>query len=100
DKVFGFNRGAYRVGGSFHTVNPFSPENNAVHAASQRHVFSTANWDESITIIPTGESGIPASKFYCDQTELYLKNQYHSDPFSRNEVENHARFIAVFKGDK
>ena len=100
DKVFGFNRGPYRVGGSFHTVNPFTPENNAVHAASQRHVFSTVDWDASITVIPTGESGIPASKFYCDQTELYLKNRYHSDPFSRDEVEKHSRFIAIFKGEK
>ncbi len=100
DRLFGFNRGPFKVGGSFHTVNPFTPENNAVHAASQRHVFSTADWDESITVIPTGESGIPASKFYCDQTELYLKNRYHSDPFSRNEVEKYSRFIAVFKGDK
>ncbi len=100
DKVFGFNRGPYRVGGSFHTVNPFTPENNAVHAASQRHIFSTANWDRSMTIIPTGESGVPASSFYCDQTELYLKNRYHSDPFSRNEVEKHSKFIAVFRGSK
>jgi len=104
DKVFGFNRGPYRVGGSFNTVSPFaysfSSPFKAIHGASQRHVFSPEDWDKSITIIPTGESGIPASPYYCDQTELYLKNIYHADPFSREKVEGRAKFMAVFKGQE
>jgi penicillin amidase len=104
DKVFGFNRGPYRVGGSFNTVSPFaysfSSPFKAIHGASQRHVFSPEDWDKSITIIPTGESGISASPYYCDQTELYLKNIYHADPFSREKVEGRAKFMAVFKGQE
>jgi penicillin amidase len=104
DKVFGFNMGPYRVGGSFNTVSPysysFSLPFKANHGASQRHIFSSDNWDKSITIIPTGESGVPASPFYCDQTELYLKNIYHADPFSRKKVEGCTAFITVFKGQE
>ncbi len=95
-KVFDLNRGPFPVGGSFHTVSPFSyPFDDLFHAnhgASHRHIFTTANWDESQTVIPTGESGIPASPYYCDQTKLYLKGVYHNDYFSRIFVEKDAQF--------
>ncbi|MBN2236471.1 MAG: penicillin acylase family protein, partial [Bacteroidales bacterium] len=100
DKVFGLNRGPYAIGGSFHTVSPysysFSEKFNANHGASHRHIFNPANWDESLTIIPTGESGIPASEHYMDQTDSYLKNHFHSDPFSRSAVEKQTRYAAQF----
>lgn len=104
DKIFGFNRGPYRVGGSFHTVCPysysFSTPFKVGKGASHRHIYSAANWNESLSVIPTGESGIPASEHYCDQTELYLENMYHSDPFSINEVEAKLKYMTVFSGSK
>jgi penicillin G amidase len=91
DRIFGLNRGPSPVGGSFHTVGPYSnplDKNDQVnHGASERHIFDASNWDQSITVIPTGTSGIPASKHYCDQTPLYLTNQYHTDFVSRDKVE-------------
>ncbi|TNF44675.1 MAG: hypothetical protein EP310_02875, partial [Bacteroidetes bacterium] len=60
--------------------------------ASQRHIFDLSNWDASKTVIPTGISGIPASPFYLNQTEMYMNNQYHADPFSKTEVEKAAKF--------
>ncbi|MDA3904897.1 MAG: penicillin acylase family protein [Bacteroidales bacterium] len=100
DKVFGLNRGPYPIGGSFHTVSPYtyameSPF-TANHGASHRHIFVPNNWDESLTIIPTGESGIPASDYYMDQTEKYLNNEYHADPFTRKAVEKQTRYAAKF----
>ena len=98
DKVFGLNRGPYAVGGSFHTVSTFTysfdGEFTANHGSSHRHIYNPANWDESLTIIPTGESGIPASDHYMDQTDMYLKNQFHPDPFSRSAVEKQTRYAA------
>jgi penicillin G amidase len=91
DKIFKLNRGPYKVGGSFHTVGPYSSplnENAGVnHGASERHIFDTGNWDQSLTVIPTGTSGISASKHYCDQTGLYVTNRYHSDYVTRPKVE-------------
>jgi penicillin amidase len=96
DKAFKLNRGPFEMPGSYHTVMPYNyPYNNlynVVHGASQRHIFDLSNWDASVTIIPTGTSGIPASPFYLDQTEMYMNNQYHADPFSKNVVENAAKF--------
>ncbi len=100
DKIFDLNRGPYLVGGSFHTVSPYSYNFNTNykvnHGASQRHIFITNNWDASQTVIPTGESGQPASPHYCDQTIMYINNIYHDDPFSKQAVMNSAEYKTVF----
>lgn len=96
DFIFAMNRGPYKAGGSFHTVCPSSyPFGNPFHVnhgASHRHVYSTANWDSSRTIIPTGASGIPASEHYCDQTERYIRRDYRQDIFDRERVKKKARY--------
>lgn len=96
DIAFKLNRGPFGVPGSYHTVTPFSYSYNslyhATHGASQRHIFDLSDWDNSKTVIPTGTSGIPASEFYLDQTEMYLENRYHTDPFSKSEVMKNTRF--------
>jgi penicillin G amidase len=96
DKVFNLNKGPFEAPGSYHTVMPFSYSYNnlykVVAGASQRHIFDVNNWDASKTVIPTGTSGIPASEFYLNQTEMYMNNQYHADPFSKAEVEKLAKF--------
>jgi len=90
DRVFGLNRGPFPVGGSFHTVSPFSYDTNKPfdvnHGASHRHIFDLSNWDNSLAVIPTGNSGIPASRHYCDQTEMYVHGKYHPDYFSKEKV--------------
>ncbi|NOR76186.1 MAG: hypothetical protein GQ525_13640, partial [Draconibacterium sp.] len=57
DKIFSLNKGPFEVGGSFHTVCPYSYSYNNLykvnHGASHRHIFDVGNWDASKTIIPT-----------------------------------------------
>ena len=94
--IFRLNPQPIAVGGSFHTVWPPSyvlgKGFKSQFGPSQRHIFSLANWDDSKTVIPTGESGIPASNFYCDQTKLYVNGQYHNDYVSRDLIEKAAKF--------
>ena len=101
EKLFKVNRGPYPVGGSSHTVCPYSyPRGRsfiADHGASERHIFPTDDWDRSLTLIPTGTSGIPASPHYLDQTGLYVNNQFHRDHFSKEAVENNYLYKAVFE---
>ena len=101
DKLFGVNRGPYPVGGSFHTVCPYSyPLGKsfvANHGASQRHIFNTADWDGSFSVVPTGTSGVPASPHFLDQTVGYVSNQYHGDYFSREAVVAHGKYRAEFE---
>ncbi len=102
DRVFRLNRGPLPVGGSFHTVCPYiypiGDGFDSRFGASHRHIYSLADWNDSMTVIPTGESGIPASPFYCDQTELYLENKYHNDYVDRELVEKNSKFRMTIKG--
>lgn len=96
DKALGLNRGPFEMPGSYHTVCPYSYSftnlYETIHGASHRHIYVTKNWDESATIIPTGTSGIPASSFYLNQTDMYLQNEYHADPFSEDAIKTNAAF--------
>jgi penicillin amidase len=62
------------------------------HGASHRHIFLPGNWDESLSVIPTGNSGIPSSDHYCDQTDMYVNNEYHPDYFSMDKVKKAAEY--------
>jgi penicillin amidase len=101
DTLFDFNRGPYEVGGSFHTVCPFNYSLRrpffSNYGPSHRHIYSTADWDDSLSVIPTGASGIPASPFYCDQTALYIDNRYHNDYVGKDKVEQNASFKSTYK---
>jgi penicillin G amidase len=93
--VFKLNRGPFPVGGSAHTIAPFSYKYFApfksTHGASHRHIYDLSGWDRSLTVIPTGTSGIPSSPYYNNQTAMYLANQYHPDLSSREAVKKKAK---------
>ncbi len=99
DLVFGFNSDYYPIGGSNHTVSPYSYGAGIVvnHGASERHIFNTANWDESLTVIPTGASGVPASEFYLSQTKSYLEGRFYKDSFSDDAVKKAAVYTLLLK---
>ncbi len=100
-KLFDPNLGPYEVGGSFHTVAPYSHASgknyNVTHGASQRHVYDLSGWDRSKTVIPTGTSGVPASPYYGNQAEMYVNFKYHDDPFSREAVDAKMKYTTTYK---
>jgi penicillin amidase len=102
DRIFHLNRGPYQMGGSQDTVCPFSfpavRNFQAAQGPSHRHIFDTADWNRSLTVIPAGESGVPASRHYADQTSLYLKNAYHADYVSRDLIEKSAKYKMTMTG--
>jgi len=97
NRLFKLNRGPYPVGGTFNTVSPNSFSFNAPyavdHGASQRHIYPAGAWEKSLTVIPTGTSGIPESPHYCDQTEMYVNLKYHRDLFTLNAVKKNHRYL-------
>ncbi len=101
DRILRLNRGPFRTGGSFHTVSPFTfplgEPDKVNHGSSHRHIYTLDNWDNSLTIIPTGNCGIPSSKHYCDQTDLYMSGKYHKDFFSEELVKKNAKYKMTFK---
>jgi penicillin amidase len=99
DRIFKFNSKEYRVGGSDHTVSPYSygAGFKVNHGASERHIFNTANWDESLTVIPTGISGIPSSEFYLSQTDAYINGKFYKDAFTEPAVKASAIYTLILK---
>ena len=99
DRLLGLNSKTYGIGGSYHTVQPYAFRENfgAYHGASERHIFNTADWDKSLTVIPTGTSGIPGSPFYLSQTETYVNNGFYSEPFTDQAVESAKKYEMLFR---
>lgn len=99
DKLLRLNSKTYGVGGSYHTVEPYSFDSDfkTNHGASERHIFNTADWDKSLTVIPTGTSGIPGSPFYLSQTDKYINNEFYSEPFTEVAVEAAKKHEMIFR---
>lgn len=98
DMILRLNSKRYRIGGSYHTVEPYAFNSlfEVNHGASERHIFNTADWDKSLTVIPTGTSGNPGSPFYLSQTDAYLNNRFYSDPFSIEAVQAAGKYKMKF----
>ena len=99
DRLLRLNSKTYNIGGSYHTVAPYAFRDNlkTVHGASERHIFNTADWDKSLTVIPTGTSGIPGSPFYLSQTDTYVNNGFYSGPLSEEAVEAAKKYEMIFR---
>ncbi len=52
------------------------------HGPSERFVANLADWDQSILLLPAGESGQPGSEHYADQFSYWLNGKAIYAPFS------------------
>lgn len=92
DRLFHLNSDTYRVGGSYHTVSPYSYGGGfkVNNGASQRHIYNTADWDDSYSIIPSGNSGVPSSRYYLSQTDWYVSGKFYRDHFTEKAVKENS----------
>ena len=100
NRIFKLNRGPYAVGGSYHTIAQyrfqwFKPGKIDL-GPSHRSIYDLSDWDRMVSVIPTGNSGIPSSEFYCNQTNMYINGEYHPDRFSEDQVKEYAVYIATY----
>ena len=76
-----FNLGPFHVGGSGTTVNctgrDLSDTYGVVWGASARLIVDLDNFDNSVSVLPTGQSGQPMDDHYRDQAPLWLTGRYH-----------------------
>ncbi len=86
-----FNRGPYATGGNWNTVNSgaYLPEEayQMSLGPAYRIISDVSDWDATMSIVPSGQSGQPFSPHYDDQIEPWLGVQYHLLPFSRLAIE-------------
>jgi penicillin amidase len=87
-----FSRGPYPRPGSSQTVNkeqaPWAED--AVKAgASTRQIVDLGDPAHAWSVLPGGQSGIPASPRYNDQTALWLSGATHPTWMERADIERH-----------
>jgi penicillin amidase len=75
-------------GGSSHTVNNTSDNDNQSDGASFRIIADTADWDRSLGTNTPGQSGDPDNPHYRDLFEPWAKGRYFPIFFSRPKVES------------
>ncbi len=51
-----------------------------------RIIANPADWDASLSIIPSGQSGQPFNPHYDDQIQQWLAVEYHPLPFSLDAI--------------
>ena len=86
-----WSRGPFAVAGGNTTINgqywserrPFAV--NAIPA--MRFVADVGNWDDTILVLPVGQSGRPWSRHYSNQISSWLNVEAVRFPFSREAVE-------------
>lgn len=87
-----FDRGPAAVGGDSNTLAQaaFAPyhgyEANS-WTASYRQIIDLDDFNRSLAVIPSGQSGHPGSRHYGDMISLWRKVEYHPLPWDRDEVE-------------
>jgi penicillin amidase len=94
------NSKEFSIGGNDHTVNSFYNQNpgfNVAHGVSEKHIFNTANWDESFTVIPGGASGVPGSEFYLSQVKTFVEGKFYKDIYSDDAVKSSKKYTFIFK---
>jgi len=53
---------------------------------STRRVIDFSDVENSMSILPTGQSGNPFSKHYKDQAEMFLKGEFRKMMLNKDEI--------------
>ncbi|MQG38836.1 MAG: penicillin acylase family protein [SAR202 cluster bacterium] len=92
DRVFNFNIGPFETDGSSTTINngeySLSSPFNRVVGPSFRRIVDLSNMNNTSFILPTGQSGLPTSAHYSDQTELYNSGAYRKTLIDEKIIRN------------
>jgi penicillin amidase len=89
-----FNATAPATGGDAYTVNNggFSPKTfRQVVVASYRQIIDLDDFDRSVSIHTTGQSGLPFHPHYKDFVPMWATGQYHPMLFSRARIQEAAK---------
>lgn len=96
-----FNCGNYPLNGDAFTVRAsFSSGYKTTHGASYRLIVDLGNWDNSVSVLTSGQSGHFLSRHYDDQISLWLKGQYHPLFFSEEGIKNQSSAVLSLEPQK
>ncbi|MDC6364843.1 MULTISPECIES: penicillin acylase family protein [Flavobacteriaceae] len=97
-----FNVGPFPVVGSREVINnlAFPYDSTGYYKVSSgpstRRVIDFSDIENSISILPTGQSGNPFSKHYKDQAEMYVQGKFRKMMMNKEEIEEKAQSVLRF----
>jgi len=97
-----FNVGPFPVNGTREVINnlAFSYDNTGfyktISGPSTRRIVDFSDVENSISILPTGQSGNPFSKHYRDQAEMYVNGEFRKMMMNKVEIQK-SKEILTFK---
>jgi penicillin amidase len=87
-----FNVGPFEASGTIGVIDNKSYEftdsgiYNVFSGPSTRRIIDFSDIENSISILPTGQSGNPFSKFYKDQAKMYNKGEFRKMKLNKQEI--------------
>ncbi len=87
-----FNVGSFEVPGSAEVINNLffnftnTGEYQVKGGPSTRRVIDFSDIENSMSILPTGQSGNPFSKHYNDQSEMYATGKFRKMKMNKEEI--------------
>ena len=96
DYLLSLNIGPFKSGGSSWTPNAggyslYKPYHQT-SGASMRRIVDFSNMNETLMILPTGQSGLYDSPHYDDQAELYHNGKYRTTYFDEDYIRKSNKF--------
>ncbi|MDC6351395.1 penicillin acylase family protein [Zeaxanthinibacter sp. PT1] len=88
-----FNVGPYPVPGSREVINnlafPYDGDGlyQVTAGPSTRRIIDFSDIENSVSILPTGQSGNPLSPHYEDQAEMFVKGEFRKMLLNKKEIE-------------
>lgn len=92
DFLFKLNVGPFEINGSNRVINKLgfdisnNPVNDVVSGPSTRRIVDFSDIENSMSILPTGNSGNPFSKHYRDQAEMYANGEFRKMKMNKEEI--------------
>jgi penicillin amidase len=87
-----FNVGKFEVSGSNEVINNlmFGFSSNGIYQVkagpSTRRIIDFSDVENSVSILPTGQSGVATSPHYDDQAELYVQGKFRKMKMNKKEI--------------
>jgi len=100
-----FNVGPFETGGTEEVIDnkAFDFNDSGLYEVkagpSTRRIIDFSDIENSISILPTGQSGNPFSKHYADQADMYSKGEFRKMKMNKEEIIKTSRLLKVVPKD-
>lgn len=100
-----FNVGPFAVNGSREIINNmgFNYTGDGFYKVtigpSTRRVIDFSDIENSMSILPTGQSGNPFSPHYKDQSKMYVNGEFRKMMMNVNEIKKKSKYLLTFSAE-